>query len=679
MTETTTTPWTSSWRWVEGALREAGVGRGALAFLAAALVFWATRGVPADVAALPPEVWESSPWLVADQAWRLYLLLPAAVVAAFGVWLAPGLWLVAAFSHRLSLSQWILRGFLVAFGVQATGTAALALLSSGRVSDDLQLATGIGLGIVCGGIYALKRRRTAAPDRPSAIPAARGFEVAILVGLAWFCTASLLPALFWLDLTGDGMEVLEIGRSLGWFATPRGLIDVRMGAGAGMFSVGYPIRWLQAAWSPIAATARLPLVLYVPVLYAAARTLVEYSAPRRLRRIEALALACAVAVVAIALALNASYNPYMADPGSPTALSLLTAILLLGTAGALLGRQTGWFFGFFVAGLLTRPTILPFALFVALGAALIEAKHRRWYLGHGTAALVAAVAFGWLVETAFRLSGAEVSYDSSSLIDRFRFLRLVPLDRLRFVLAPLGVIPALALLAWGKQDAVARSLTIAAALYFALVAFPAFVALHHFVPVMLLPLVVFWRVVLVGGGGGRRWTVAAFAAVALAGVLVLPPRSDVPRVFRSLGERTAITVGDYGSDSWDEHVAALRIFGVIGALLQADRLAGDPTTELITQLQLPFYARAEPDEAEILFHPAGADPPGWIPLGEADGVVVAVRSLEDWRRMRATVPSTEFQSPWLRIPGETLFAFIGVPAGNYDLDLASLPVLWRLF
>lgn len=659
-------------------MRIAEAPRGALAFAAAALVFWATRGVPAEVAALPPEVWAPSPWFVAGEAGRLYLLLPAAVVAAFGVWIAPGLWLVAAFSPRLSMPEWILRGFLVALGVQAGGTAALALLSSGRVSDDLQVAIGIGLGVVSGVVYAVRRRRQAR-GRPASPAGPRALEWALLVGLAGSCTVVLLPSLLWQDLTGDGMEVLEIGRSLGWFATPRGLIDVRMGAGAGMFTVGYPIRWLQAAWGALAATARLPLALYVPVLYAAARALVEYSAPRPLRRLEALALACAVAVVAVALALNASYNPYMADPGSPAALSLLTAILLLGTAGALLRRQTGWFFGFFVAGLLTRPTILPFALFVAAGAALVDAKHRRWYLGHGAGALVAAVLFGWLVEAAFRLSGAEVSYDSGSLIDRFRFLRLFPVDRLRFVLAPLGVVPVLALLAWGRQDAVARSLTIAAVLYFALVAFPAFVALHHFVPVMLLPLVIFWRTVLVGTESVGRWTAAAFAAVAVAVLLVLPPRAEVPRVFRSLGERTAITVGEYGSDSWNEHVAALRIFGVIGSFLQFDLVEGDPDTELITQLQLPYYARAEPAEADFLFHPAGADPPGWIPLGEADGVVVAVRSLEEWRRARAVVPSTEFQSRWLRIPRETLFAFVGVPRGNYDLDLASLPVLWRLF
>ncbi|MBT8402635.1 MAG: hypothetical protein KJP18_02180 [Gemmatimonadetes bacterium] len=656
--------------------------QGAVAFTAAVLVLWATRGVPGAVAGLAPEIWEGSPWFVADQAMRLYLLLPAAVLAGLIVWIAPGLWLVAAFSRPASTAEWVLRGFLVALGIQATGTAALALVVSGRVPDGAQLGMGIGLGVAAGVVYAWRHRgRTkegVAPPSPTGGAVRR--RSAILLGLAWLSVVGLLPTLFWMDLTGDGMEVLEIGRSLGWFPTPRGLIDVRLGPAAGMFTIGYPIRWFQALWGPIAATARLPLALYVPVLYAATLTLIELASPRALGRIEEVALAGGVAVVSLGMAFNASYNPYMADPASPAGLSLLTATLLFGAAAALFQRRTGWFLAFFVMGLLTRPTMLPFSVFVALGAALTHAEHRRRYVGYAMLAVVVAVAVSWLTELAYRWAGDEVTYGSASLIQRFRFLDLLPWDRLRFVLVPVGVVPALAFFAWARQDAVARTLTITAGLYFALVAFPAFVALHHFTPVMLLPLAVYWRCVLAADQSRSRWTVTAFAAAAIATVLVLPRDPGIPQVFRSLGERTAITTGDYGSDSWPDHVAALRIAGAIGVFLPAGPRLSDPGTELWAQLQLPFYARAEPDQADFLFHPVGPPPSSdWVTIGEADGVAVAARSLEDWRRARATVPSTDFQSRWLHIPAEMLFEFIGAPAGRYDLDLGALPVLWRVF
>ena len=138
--------------------------------------------------------------------------------------------------------------------------------------------------------------------------------------------------------------------------------------------------------------------------------------------------------------------------------------------------------------------------------------------------------------------------------------------------------------------------------------------------------------------------------------------------------------GTYGSDDRAEHAKAVRTAIVLDSLFPTPWWTADPASEMVAQWQIPFYASASPESAAIVFHPAGAPPvQGLIPLGTVDDVSVSVQSRAEWQRVRTETPRTPFTSRWLHIPRETLFEAIGVPAGNYDIDLGSLPVLWRLF
>ena len=135
-------------------------------------------------------------------------------------------------------------------------------------------------------------------------------------------------------------------------------------------------------------------------------------------------------------------------------------------------------------------------------------------------------------------------YAAGGLIAELRYIQLGDVRRFLFVLVPAGILPGLGLLAWKRQDRVARALTVVTAVYFAVFYLKANIALHHFVPAMLLPLVVFWRLEARGSPSAIRG--AAIAAAALVGLLVSMPADRSPHTrARLIGAVAADTRAGY--------------------------------------------------------------------------------------------------------------------------------------
>ena len=70
---------------------------------------------------------------------------------------------------------------------------------------------------------------------------------------------------------------------------------------------------------------------------------------------------------------------------------------------------------------------------------------------------------------------------------------------------------------------------------------------------------------------------------------------------------------------------------------------------------------------------------GFTGIAESPTGAVYVKDLERWRRDRYRELRTDYRSVVYEIPRETLFRHLGAPAGNYTINLKSVPLLGRLF
>ncbi len=85
-------------------------------------------------------------------------------------------------------------------------------------------------------------------------------------------------------------------------------------------------------------------------------------------------------------------------------------------------------------------------------------------------------------------------FGSDNIITRLRFMTFADWSRFAFWAVPAGILPALFLLTWPKQNRIARALTLVTLGYFLFFYFQAYrVLLHHFIPAMIPPLVVMYR------------------------------------------------------------------------------------------------------------------------------------------------------------------------------------------
>jgi hypothetical protein len=652
--------------------------------LACLLIVLFLRDIPAEVAALYPQIPAGATWFSLPHAATLYLLTPLVTAAAIILLLAPGLLVALAGRQAADPGELLLKGFGIAFTVHFfTGT--LLKLGLDRALDSLDFLLALGASLVLA--FAWLAVRAQRDDHVFDVlidPAFRG-RYYTLLAIPFLVVIPLLPVLFWQDLNADGFEAMEMGRSLAFtimpmFPEPAGV----MGLGNGKLPMAYPIHWFIMLFGPTEASARLPLVLYVMVVYAALQSCIEYQAPRRMRGTELAVLLLAMACYVVATSFNSGYDNYFSDISSPAAFDTLTILLILGSVYFLWAGNPGWFLFFTIVGFLGRPTLLLIVVLMGIGIQLAAPQRRR------TSFMLIGIAVGTWIALLIgyehvllpRLSdGLSTPYSSAGIISRYQQLTFTDLHRLLYAAAPTGLLPAFALLAWRRQDAFSRVITVVTAGYFLAFYVPAFVSLHHYVPAMILPLIVLWRLVLHHTVTLRP---AALTAVVTAVMLwlSLPQHFGINRLFRDIGTRTAYLIGDYLGD-YHGYRSAMQGTSLIENFFPYEWNVPDAAREVVGGYQLVYYAQTSGTPApgtNYLLLPQDASAPNGFTLLKRDQRGSAwVRDRARWDQDRYHPASTEYRSWLYRISRETSFFFLGTPAHNYDIDLSKVPLLWRIF
>lgn len=654
-----------------------------LLFVASWLIVLQGAGVVPKVATLYPLAVPANPYFQYTEAFLLYVLMPLVVMSSLVLLLSPGVLLVLGLGAARCWSELIILAFGMSFLVHVLLASAVKLVLGISLSSAIFLSTAVGGGAVGWAILAFRvSQGTKLPWPISERSDVRRlcWTIAIPLIALW----ALLPVLFWQDFSADGFGVLESGRSLSVHFLPRWPTDSGLlGLGIGMIPMAYPVHWFVMLFGLIEAAARLPLILYLPVLFCILVRLIEWCSPRVLGFAEEAVLFLALAVYTVTMSYNASYDAYFADIASPAAFETLTVICML-AAIYFLGRGRDlWFYFFALMSYLCRPTGL--LVLGLMGLAIFfcwPENWKPWLIRIGIAiSLCAVIALVYeKVYVPSVIADSALGYPSTSILGRFRYLRIDDLIRINYALFPGGILPFIFLFAFSWQDMFGRIITIISLGYFVLFYFQAFIALHQFVPTMVLPLVVFWRIYLHYKGWLRR---LILPAAAVAGVfalwLSLPEHFQINRTHRGIGQVTAYLVGNYDVD-----YQPIKHVNLLLKLIPPDWEVQDPSQELVgSPFSIIYYAAHSmaPDAkvnyvVQQLSEPA---PPGFTKIADDRVAALYIKDMQQWNRDRFRHLRTDYKSPLYDIPRTTLFRYWGARYGEYGIDLGAQPVLWRLF
>lgn len=627
----------------------------------------------------------SHPYFQPSHALLFYLLTPLVILSSIILWLLPGIFFTLAIGRTHRFTELVIWGFGFSFILYASLISFIKLATSRSLSPYVFIGVVIACSAVTWGWLAFRVYRGHSIPWPldSRVDIRRlVWSIAIPI----IALLALFPVIFWQDMHGDGLEVLEMGRTLSRYIVPRSPDPVGVvGLGIGMMlPMAFPIHWFITLFGPVEASARLPLLIYLPVVYCLLVELVEWRAPRKLGVIEETLVIFALGIYTVAMGFNASYDPYFSDLAAPTAVETLTILCILASIYFLWRENWSWFFFFSVMSYLCRPNGLMMLGLMAVAALFVMSEYRkRWLI-----AILAPIVFCLLLTVVYDrvllpwISGStQIETSSGGLLDRIRYIRLIEPYRLNFALFPSGFLPFLALFFYKWQDKYSRMLTIVALGYFAMFFFFAYIAMHHFVPVMILPIVVFWRMYLFHQHWDRR---VVLSMVAVAGAislwLSLPRNFDINRTLRPIGEKTLVRIGDYTND----FKAIIEHEKLFFQIIRPDWNIEDRSKELVsTPLTLIYYAtRPKRPDIPINYIVQDASEPvakDFYREATQKQATLYIRDVDEWNADRFQNLDTEFTSRLYTVPRGSLFYYWNDTHGTRVIDLFQVGEVVKQF
>ncbi len=660
------------------------ISLGIVLLICCIVVFYGKDILP-KVAFLYPEQVSGNPYFQLKHVFLLYFLTPIIVMCSITLFVLPGVFLVMVTGKISRWVEMIVLAFGISFIVYVPLISIVKLVSLSPPDSSIFLIAVITFGALSWLVLAYRVFKGAKlPSQISQTKDLRHLFWTIFIPV--ISLLLLLPIIFWQDMHDDGLEALEIGRSLSTYFLPHFPTPSRLsGLGGGMFPMAYPVHWFVIVFGDFEFSARLPMLLYLPVLFCLLVQLIEWKSPRRLGCIEEALIILALGVYTVTMSFNASFDPYFADIAAPATFETLTIVCILAMINFLWRGQTVWFFFFAFMSFLCRPTGLLMLGFLGVVVLFCLPQHRISWLLRIFLVIVVCVFFTIVYEKIYIpfICDSTLGFSSTSLLMRFQFIRIDDISRINFVLFPCGIIPLISLFVFRRQDALSKVITVLSVLYFFVFYFQAFVALHHFVPVMILPLVVFWRMYLHQHKMFRRISIPV---VAIAGVMALwfslPKTFTINRTVRELGEKTAFLVGDYYTN-YREQVSHPEL---LFKLIPPDWKVKDPKSELISSpASIIYYStRQKPQNAQINYvvQPlANQVPNGFSKIADDGIAAIYVKDVRKWFLDRYRPLQTDYRSMLYDIPRATLFRHWGSHQGQYTVDFGQIRLLkeWGMY
>ncbi len=641
--------------------------RAAVLLVLVLVVSWVPVLVGREVVARAADLFElaeqPNPYFVPGHAVTLYLSAPFVLGSASIFLLTPGLLLTLALNGGRTVGLWLASGLALSLLlVSATATVVQSALGSPLTGGTFAGAVA-ACSLVCLGVLVVRARSGRVRAWPFREPyaAAQLFSVVLVPALLQI---ALAPKIYWENFTGDGAHAFESGRLLlhqpfpFW---PESAGDIASFPGLNSMLFCYPISWYIRLFGELEAAARLPFFLYLPALYGALLGLIGVGRSRPLGLAESWLVWVPLVLFTIVMAFSATYSPYNADLALPGGEYALVMACFFGTVLASLGGERGWTVLFTFLTLVVAPNGLQLVLLWVL-ALILLGRPRPWRdiltCVVSVAGTIVVLTAGVRLLDALGLPIPGQEHSLLNLIKRCAFLRFDSWNRFTYLIVPCGILPALALVAWPWLDRTARLFALMTAIYFIFFYVQAFGALHYFAPVMLLPVVVFWRSRFVLDD---RFRFLCVLGVCLGGLLALALSLPQEPVLYTAARMVGTAIDDRTEGYEVAAAKALKRSQLLGKLFPDDAQPTVPEQGYgDSPLVWNYYAHhRQPPGAQAvnyLLQPAIEPvPQGLRVVAESEGTVLCVRDLLEWERHRALHPATPPASAIYQIPRSTLF------------------------
>ena len=636
------------------------------------------RDAVSEVAALFPLADSPHPYLVPAHAVLLYVWSPLVVGSAAVLMLAPGLCLALLSDASASLSRWILFGFALSVTTLPFLTPLIESMTATPLRGRRFLALLAAATLAAWSVTLVRSARGRVLHWPMAERGARSTLVGMIV-VPLAILAALTPKFYWDNFNGDGVHAFEASRLLlsqavPFFPPAAGATAAFPGVTSMLFA--FPASWFIRIVGPLEASIRLSVLLYLPPLFASIVALAEHERVRPLTVLERTIVWLPLVTYVIALGFSATYSPYSADLALPATQDTLQMVCVLGGILAFVERRRTWLVLFTVLSYVASPNGVMLLGLWLLAVWVVRRPREYRDLGFLAAALAGSLMAGAVLPIAlasFHLPVPGREYALKNLLARFEYLQWWDWRRVLFMVVPSGIISLVALLHWRSQDQIARALTVMVVAYFLFFYVQAYTVLHYFVPVMLLPIVIFWRSRLTIDAGPRGVIPGLAIASGLVALAVSLPADAAPhtaarRIGRSL---------DAPGDGYEASGAlALGRTEVLKRLFPFDWDPSVPGRYGGSPLVWNYYAhQPKPDPTTIHYVILGTDrpaPAGMLLLGREGDAALYVDDLSALERDRALALPSPAGASVYTVPRWMMFRMPPEPGQRRFVDVADL-------
>ena len=514
------------------------------AILVSAIIAWFGRGTVIETLGMYDLGASANPYWIPAEWLRLYVIVPATTLATGFFFLSPGLLLASVFGRDKGLATWVLAGFAWALLCLVVATTGYQLIT-GHIAKGASffwlviVVLALAFGVTAARVTMGERNRLteSAADMGWAIAA------------AWLLLALMAPKFYWENFSGDGSGSLQFTRNYIntlWPFWPPEAGTIQQAPGLTSFLFVLPDNWFVRLWGEWEYSVRAPMALYFLLLWPVVTALIHFGRDEVLRNGDRVLLIGTLMVYALSVIYSGGYNPYFGDSPMPAVRETLAVALFMGFMLAFFQDRRGMMI---LCGLLGHLTIPTGGLWMLLFPAAVFLTWRPipWKrLFFAAFVLVLAAMVSVLVPLIIKAVGLPIpgsEFGPKAIVNRLRWIAPVDFYRFMFLIVPCGILPALFLLHWRGQDKVARAITVATLLFFFFFYLQGYrVLLHHFIPIMLAPVVVFWRNPVVWSAAASRMRIAALVCLATATWLAWPKEMKLHSFDRHIGQHL-VTMG----------------------------------------------------------------------------------------------------------------------------------------
>ncbi len=620
-----------------------------------------------------------TPYMIFDQFWLLNLVMPVASVIISLFFLLPGLILALAFRQTHDLPRWVLAG-LVLSTFSLCGTAILWHQITGSVlKGDSYFIMVTGVLAASFGIYVWRRARGQAGHFE--LTGHRG-DIFAALSLSALILVTMSAKFYWENFSSDGVGVLNFVRlfvNTDWPFWPKEAGAIQVAPGVTSYFTVLPASWFQRLLGENEFAMRVPYILYAGMLYIVVLGLIRVGRDVVIGAVDHALIIAVFLIYTLSIIYSGGYNPYFGDSPMPAVRETLVMVLFLGYVYLVVTDQMG---AAFITGILAYMSLPTGGLWMLLTLItfFLFWQPRDWNRiawMFGLLVLCAAIgALGPVLITAAGLPVPGSEFDLKGVVNRLRYVTFWEPERLAYLIVPAGILPTLSMVFWRRQDQLSHMLVLMTAMFFLLFYFQGYrVLLHHFIPIMLTPLIVMWRYDWLSVPR-IFWPSRLVIAVGIAAAFLLafPAKPGLHQFAREVGSHVQLKGERFDGYKVSALATFHEIFGQVFPIRYSDAQAqqnyfGGP----LVWLHYAVQPKSEDQTITYVLQPESDPVPDGAHAHDTyDGYVLYILDEDRYQTHLATTFSTYFSAPAYHVPRDEVFGKGARRGDRFVIDLVAI-------